>query len=234
MTAGAALERVYGLDIETDTTVDGLDPASSPVVTVALSTVAADEVFTGSEAEVLVALDARLRDLPAGVLSTWNGASFDLPFLADRAAACGVALGLRLRPDPTVVTSHDPLPGHDGAYRGTWYGHGHLDAYRVYRADVGPLLRVSCSLKAVARLVGLVPVEVDRERIHALAPADLAAYVASDARLARVLTQRRWPGIACAIDLPEAGPVVAPPAVTAGTRGSTQPPHRGPAVTPPH
>jgi DNA polymerase elongation subunit (family B) len=200
------LARIYGLDIETDTTVDGLDPVSSPVVTAALSTAEADEVFTGTEPAILRALDDRLRTLAPGVVATWNGAVFDLPFLADRAAACGVALGLRLTPDPTVVTRHDPLPGHAGAYRARWYAHGHLDAYRVYRADVGPLLRVSCSLKAIARVVGLVPVEVDRERIHDLPPALLAAYVASDARLARELTERRWPGIARAVDQPVAPP----------------------------
>jgi DNA polymerase elongation subunit (family B) len=202
---------IYGLDIETDTTVDGLDPVRSPVVTAALSTPDDDEVFTGTETAILGALDDRLRALPAGVLATWNGAAFDLPFLADRAAACGVALGLRLAPDPTGLPTHDPLPGHAGAYRASWYGHRHLDGYRVYRADVGPLLRVSCSLKAIARLVGLAPVEVDRERIHDLPAAALAAYVASDARLARVLAERRWPGIARCVDRPVTHQAVTPP-----------------------
>jgi DNA polymerase elongation subunit (family B) len=202
---------IYGLDIETDTTVDGLDPVRSPVVTAALSTPDDDEVFTGTETAILGALDNRLRALPAGVLATWNGAAFDLPFLADRAAACGVALGLRLAPDPTGLPTHDPLPGHAGAYRASWYGHRHLDGYRVYRADVGPLLRVSCSLKAIARLVGLAPVEVDRERIHDLPAAALAAYVASDARLARVLAERRWPGIARCVDRPVTHQAVTPP-----------------------
>lgn len=192
---------IYGLDIETDTSVDGLDPAVSPVVTVALSTPAGDEVFTGPEADMLAALDARIRVLEPGVLATWNGAAFDLPFLADRAAACGLDLGLRLVPDPTVVLHHGPLAGHDGAYRASWYGHHHVDAYRVYRSDVGRVLRVSCSLKSIARVVGLTPVEVDRERIHELPAAVLDAYVASDARLARILAERRWPGAARCVDL---------------------------------
>ena len=68
---------IYGLDIETDTSVDGLDPAESPVVTVALSTPAGDEVFAGPEADMLAALDARIRRLEPGVLATWNGAAFD-------------------------------------------------------------------------------------------------------------------------------------------------------------
>ena len=65
----------------------------------------------------------------------------------------------------------------------------------MYRADVGRVLRVSCGLKSVARMVGLAAVEVDRERIHELSPAALAAYVASDARLARMLAVRRLPGV---------------------------------------
>jgi uncharacterized protein YprB with RNaseH-like and TPR domain len=192
---------IYGLDIETDTSVDGLDPAVSPVVTVALSTPEADEVFVGDELDLLTAVDRRIRALEPGVIATWNGAAFDLPFLADRAAACGLALGLRLAPDPTAVLSRGPLPGHAGAYRATWYDHGHLDAYRVYRNDVGRVLHISCSLKAIARVVGLTPVEVDRERIHELTPAVLDAYVASDARLARILAERRWPGVAACVDL---------------------------------
>jgi DNA polymerase elongation subunit (family B) len=191
---------IYGLDIETDTSVDGLDPAVAPVVTVALSTRAGDEVFTGPEGPLLAALDDALRALPAGVLATWNGATFDLPFLADRAAHHGLDLGLALALDPAIVSRRPPLAGHEGSYRARWHGHRHIDTYRLYRGDVGPALGVSCSLKTIARLVGLAPIEVDREQIHAL-PADvLRAYVASDARLARQLTERRWPGAARFVD----------------------------------
>jgi uncharacterized protein YprB with RNaseH-like and TPR domain len=183
---------VYGLDIETDTSVDGLDPSTSAVLTVALSQDGADEVFTGPEHELLVELDFRLRELEPGVLATWNGAAFDLPFLADRARRCGLRTGLHLRLDPSLRMIHPPLRGHEGAYRASWHQHGHVDAYRLYRSDVGPALRVSCSLKSIARLVGLRPIEVDRTRIHALEAEALHAYASSDARLARVLTERRW------------------------------------------
>ena len=47
---------VYGLDIETDTRTDAVDPAIAPVVTVALSGRNFDEVFVGPEADLLVAL----------------------------------------------------------------------------------------------------------------------------------------------------------------------------------
>jgi DNA polymerase elongation subunit (family B) len=191
---------IYGLDIETDTSVDGLDPAVSPVVTVALSGPAGDEVFAGAERDLLAALDEALRALPPGVLATWNGAAFDLPFLADRAARLGLAVGLTIELDPTIVSRRPPLAGHTGAYRGTWHGHRHIDTYRLYRGDVGPALQVSCSLKTIARLVGLTPVEVDRERIHALPDDVLRAYVTSDARLARLLTERRWPAASRFVD----------------------------------
>jgi DNA polymerase elongation subunit (family B) len=184
---------VYGLDIETDTTIDGLDPAVAPVVTIALSNDGYDEVFSGPEHEILRDVDDRLADLEPGVIATWNGAAFDLPFLADRATLHGIPLGLRLRPDAHLQLDHEPLPGHSVAYRARWFGHGHVDAYRLYRADVGPALRVSCSLKSIARLVGFTPIDVDRTRIHDLTHEILHAYAASDARLARVLTERRWP-----------------------------------------
>jgi DNA polymerase elongation subunit (family B) len=190
---------VYGLDIETDTTADGLDPRVAPVVTVALSLPGHDEIFSGRESTLLFDLDERLRALPPGVIATWNGAAFDLPFLAHRAAVHGLDLGLRLLRDPTLIV-RDPLPGLAGAFRGAWHRHTHLDAYRMYKGDVGPVLRVSCSLKSIARLVGLAPVEVDRTRIHDLSREALHAYASSDARLARVLTERRMPGAARFID----------------------------------
>ncbi len=185
---------VYGLDIETDTSLNGLDPRVAPVVTVALSLDGHDEIFSGRESTLLFDLTERLRSLPAGVIATWNGAAFDLPFLAQRAEVHRLELGLLLRLDPTLAGDRAPLPGHRGAYRGAWHHHSHLDAYRLYRNDVGPMLRVSCSLKSIARLVGLVPVEVDRTRIHDLSNEALHAYASSDARLARVLAERRMPG----------------------------------------
>lgn len=184
---------VYGLDIETDTTVNGLDPQIASVVTIALSTPGFEEIFSGRESTLLYDVDQCLQELAPGVVATWNGAAFDLPFIADRAAIHGLDLGLRLQLDPSMAMRHAPLPGHGGSYRGAWYGHSHVDAYRLYRGDVGPTMRVSCSLKSIARLVGLAPIEVDRAHIHDLSREALHAYAASDARLARVLTERRWP-----------------------------------------
>ena len=173
---------VYGLDIETDTSVDGLDPRVSAIVAVAVSTGDTDHVFDGDERRLLVELDEFLRFLDPGVLVTWYGSGFDLPFLETRSTLTGVPLGLSVGP-----CRHDPE-----ALAGTWHGHRHLDAYRVYRNDLTRLLDLSCSLKSVSRLLGYEPIEVEVEQLHDLSPAELRAYVASDARLTRAAALRRW------------------------------------------
>jgi hypothetical protein len=191
---------VYGLDIETDTSHDGLDPAVAPVRAVALSRRGGDDLFVGDEATLLRALDAHLASLPLGVLATWNGAAFDLPFLADRARLLGIELGLHLRLDQRLTLRRSPLPGHAGAYRGTWLGHGHLDTYRLYGADVphGP----RTSLRSLGRLLGIGSAghECRPAPVHALTNEALHACAPSDARLARVLAERRWPAAARLVD----------------------------------
>ncbi len=202
---------LYGLDIETDTTIDGLDPSIGRILAVAVVTadeateapeaIAATEVFDDvDEAELLDRLDRRLADLAPGVLVTWNGARFDLPYLATRAERHGLHLGLRLWLDPALSGRHEPLPGHRGAYRASWHHHYHLDAYRLYQADVGPALRLPCSLKVVASLAGLAPIEVDASKVHELTPAQIATYVRSDARCTAVLAHRRWATAQFAVD----------------------------------
>jgi hypothetical protein len=191
---------LYGLDIETDTAVDGLDPALAAVVAVALATPQGDEVFLGDEADLLLRVDRRLAELPAGVLVTWNGRSFDLPFLAVRARRVGVATDLELWPLQDAPDPPGDWPPPPGGFGGRWGAHAHLDGYRVYSADVRRSLGLSCGLKAMARFVGMTPVQVDYELLHLLPPTDLAAYVASDARLATRLVQRRLPAVLASVD----------------------------------
>jgi DNA polymerase elongation subunit (family B) len=199
---------LYGLDIETDTSADGLDPGVARVVAVAVSSAAAgDVVLTGSEAGVLTALDAHLADLPPGVLVTWNGGAFDLPFLAARAEVIGVALGLELAWDPSAYrVGRTPLPGALGTYAASWYGHGHVDAYRAWRARLAEPDE-PCGLKAVARACGLEAVEVDDVTLlHQVSVGELRRYVASDASLARQLAELRWSDVRRCIDrLPPGG-----------------------------
>jgi len=192
---------VYGFDIETDTATGGLDPRTSAILAVAVATEHEERVFAGPEQRVLEVVDEHLRRLPPGVLVTWNGATFDLPFVADRAGRAAVRLGLDLVPDPSIPLRRAPLPGHTSAYRATWHDHVHLDAYQVYRW-AAQRLGVSGSLKSIARLVGFEPVEVDRSRVHALPTRDLCLYCASDARLARILALRRWDQVCDHADVP--------------------------------
>lgn len=190
---------VYGLDIETDTARGGLDPRRCRVLAAAVVGPDSRSVFTGSERTVLADLDQHIADLAGGVIVTWNGAAFDLPFLATRARRAGVATGLRLALDPGIPMSHPPLSGHEGAYRGAWYDHRHLDAYRAYRALEEP---GSCALKAVARRRGFDVMDCDPSRVHELRTGALRRYVARDAELALQLALVRMDEMAAFVDRP--------------------------------
>ncbi len=181
---------IYGLDIEIDTRRGGVDPAVSTVLTIALCGPGFDDVFIGDEFDMLRALDARLASLPAGVLATWNGATFDLPFLADRARILGLDLDLHLCLDRRLTLNRAPLPGHAGAYRGSWGHHTHIDTFRLYGDAVGG--SNWASLRSIGRLLGVGCQGGPADRTHDLANEALHAHAASDARLARVLAQRRW------------------------------------------
>lgn len=160
-------------------------------------------LLDGDEAALLRGADEVLADLGPGVLVTWNGAAFDLPFVATRARLLDVDLDLRLRLDPALDVRR-PLPGHDGAYRGRWHGLVHLDAYRVWRNDLHRTFGgLSCSLKSVARVCGLRPVEEDRTSLHRLDGRRLSDYVRSDAVLARELAGRRWRTAVRFVDPPD-------------------------------
>lgn len=199
---------LYGLDIETDTSADGLDPGVARVVAVALSAAGSgDVVLTGSEAGVLGTLDRALADAEPGVVVTWNGGAFDLPFLAARADVVDVALGLELAWDPSGYRpGRAPLPGALGTYAASWYGHDHVDAYRAWRARLASA-EESCGLKAVARSEGLEAVEVDDvSLLHEVTVDELRRYVASDAALARKLAELHWADVRHCIDrLPPGG-----------------------------
>jgi len=197
----------YGLDIETDSARGGLDPRRCRILAAAVAGPAGRSVFTGSERSLLSDLDVLLKSLPGGVIVTWNGSAFDMPFLADRARRVGVATGLAVTLDPAIAMTHPPLAGHEGAYRAAWYHHRHLDAYRVYRALNEP---GSCALKAVALRRGLDVIETDPTRVHELRTGSLRRYVARDAELALQLALLREAEIEAFVDpVPPAAAVLA-------------------------
>ncbi len=191
---------IYGIDIEIDTRFGRPDPTVASVRAVALSGRWFEELFTGDEATLLGALDASLSALPAGVLATWNGGTFDLPFLAHRAQVLQVDLGLGLRLDRQLTLHRRPLPGHAGAYRGTWGQHLHLDTFRLYGADAPSSWT---TLRTIARRVGLGGGGGPLDRTHDLDNEALHAHAPSDARLARVLAERRWGAALRLLDRPE-------------------------------
>ena len=79
---------LLGLDIETDTAVDGLDPAVGRVLAVAIARPGGVTVFDdGDEGRLLARVDEFLAATDPGVLVTWNGGGFDLPYLATRSPA---------------------------------------------------------------------------------------------------------------------------------------------------
>jgi hypothetical protein len=191
----------FGLDIETDTSAGGLDPATAAIVAIAMCS--ADGhlqfVFDGEESRMLREVDDLVAGLPPGLLITWNGAAFDLPFIESRAQRLGVPLGLRTSPDPLRVSRRDPTRV---SVRARWHELVHLDGYLIYRNDVGRCLGLSCGLKSLAHLVGLSPVELDREQLHTADPTSLRRYVSSDARCAAALVERRMPLALLAADFP--------------------------------
>jgi len=197
---------IYALDLETDTTINGLDPRVAAVTECAVSTAAGDTVHSADyygEATMLFNLDKHLAALPPGLIVTWNGAFFDLPFLYTRRRILSLPpsstlrqFGLHLIPQPGLTPKYDYIGDHTCAYAAVWsrgndsgVPHQHLDisfAYKKVAADLG----VKHSLKPVAKALGIKVIEVDRERMHLLTPAQRTAYAASDTRATRELAIR--------------------------------------------
>jgi DNA polymerase elongation subunit (family B) len=158
------------LDIETT----GLDPAApdAAVTDVAFYGAGWTGCISGDERTVLARTAARLAVMQ-GTVVTWNGSGFDWPYLLHRAAVHGIDLGV-------TVTGE-----RQGKYRA-----GLTVAGRTWRhADVwvawGPMmsgLHLPAGLKPVARLFGMDPIEVDRERMADLTDDERRAYALSDVR----------------------------------------------------
>ncbi len=171
---------MYALDIETSTDgVNGLDPSESHITSVAVYDGEDGVVFDGPEATLLVLLEQHIAALTEGVIVTWNGASFDLPWLSDRFAVHGIATTLEITLSDDRTPSYDPIPGHKGGYLGQWGKHDHLDIMQQYRMDA-KAEGLRYGLKPTARRFGIEVIEVDRENMHLLTREEEHAYVLSD------------------------------------------------------
>lgn len=179
------------IDIETDTNgVNGLDPRESRVVSAAVAYDDQDPVVLDDtdERSLLVQLGEAVRHR-RGLLITWNGAGFDLPFLAVRAGMLGLDIGLETITDNSLPVKYAAPAGLGGPVRARWGGTAHLDISFLYQAEADARA-VNWSLKPVARAFGLTPVEVDRTKIHELRDDELRAYVLSDVDVTLHLAQR--------------------------------------------
>jgi DNA polymerase elongation subunit (family B) len=201
--------RFLALDIETDSNavpVDpdipaALDPRAAAVVSVAVwDTASSSATFlAGDEYQLLRDLDDLLSSCDDGVLATWNGANFDLPFLDSRFARHNVQSSLELAPATDRPPKYCELPGrHPLGYWARWNRLRHLDVAYPYQ-DVADDLGVTWSLKPVAKALGIKMVEVDSAHAADLTPEQLEAYNVSDvagtAQLAARLQPRtfhRW------------------------------------------
>lgn len=184
----------YALDIETDTSISetsGLDPRVGGVTSVALSLeteiIVLDLETCETETKILSSLQKILtKDLSPGVLTTWNGSVFDLPFLQARMYKNTVLNDLKLYYDASLPVKYAPTPGFLGGYRAVWGEHKHCDIAKTFKLQAEKA-NISWSLKPVARFNGLNPIEVDRVNMHLLTPQQERDYVASDAIVTREL-----------------------------------------------
>lgn len=212
---------IISVDIETDTAINGLDPAVAAITEISVSEfisynaettdlVTTDTVFWGDEVGILKDTDNLLAELEerfaredaangantSRIFLTWNGASFDIPFIKQRAEMNGVALNLRAVMDPNIKLKYKPLNGHAGGYRGQWGAWQHVDLMPHY-AERARELRVGNALKKVYKAqTGKTPIEVDRANMHLLTQEERLAYAASDTRitieLGRLMDWRLW------------------------------------------
>lgn len=186
---------LYALDIETDTTVDGLNPQVAAVTSVAV---------LSSDGDLVIFDDRNERRLLTGLLGwlshssvddlvvTWNGSCFDMPFLYDRMILNGIdtaRAGFRIVAAADRPPKYEALPGHAGGYRAKLCGLDHVDVAYVWR-DHAHDNNIEWSLKPVAQSFGYDPVVVDRAHVSDLSVAERAAYVVSDVEMTLALACR--------------------------------------------
>lgn len=177
------------------TPVGVLDDLTAPDVSVKA---AADE------RAMIVALFAWLQAQPAGLVVTWNGAGFDLPFLAHRIDKLQREAGLRLPATSFEYTLDDvetdnrrvnrkygPHAGFDHGLRGRFGQHRHLDICFELE-HVAADLDVKWSLKPVLAALGHDTDvggrdvnQIDRANLTDEDDLDRIAYAANDIRLTR-------------------------------------------------
>jgi hypothetical protein len=183
------MQKLYALDIETDTTIDGRDPSVASVIAVSIAEVGGPvAVLAGPERMVLAATLAVLESLEPGIVATWNGAGFDIPFIQERCTLMGINTGWEVTPTD-LPGKYQPVGDRAGRYSSKLGLHRHADiawGWQEYCQTNG----VVWSLKPLAHSLGIEAIEADREHASDLSRAELFAYVASDAHVTALLAHR--------------------------------------------
>jgi uncharacterized protein YprB with RNaseH-like and TPR domain len=187
-------DRIYAFDTETDNSRGhGLNPLKAGFTDLSLATSTGEQVFTDAdEAAMLRAFDAAVYGLPAGLMSTWNGTHFDLPFLDTRFEHVGmIHHSFTFVPTPQFPPKYELLPGHDSGLTATILSktgvHAHLDIAYAFK-PIAARLGAKWGLKPVAKALGFEVIEVDRQQMHLLTEQERQDYAVSDARVTRQLT----------------------------------------------
>lgn len=183
----------YAFDLETDNAAGhGLNPRKARITDASLATAGSEQVYSGDgEAALLTAFDEAIYDLPAGLIFTWNGTHFDLPFLDTRFGKCGIIHhAFAFEPTPMFAPKYELLPGHDSGLTARVVSktgvHVHIDLMYAGKA-LAESLGVKWALKPVAAALGYEPVELDREHLDRYSDDERRAYAASDARVTRLV-----------------------------------------------
>lgn len=200
-----------GLDIETDTATDGLDPRVSRILSWSIAGVETSVVYLARVEEVedsaITGLLSALHGLSHQasvesplVITTWNGSAFDWPFihtrlskLVDESPTIDLDYSLwpfRLHLSDDRVPKYEPIGDHPGGYRvdfPLWPNVFHLDvafALKGYCEEND----LSWSLKAVMDHQGMArPKGKLAEKTAELPHWLLAGYNLSDAEATRSL-----------------------------------------------
>lgn len=205
---------IYGLDIETDTTPEtpqelaagsapgsrGLDPRIGAVTSIGIDCGDGEGIYLdGDEEGMLLDLQRHLRRMPVGLIATWNGSVFDLPFLDYRYRAHGLTPPFELHLNAAITPKYEPLPGYQGGYTAVLdcnvpsMNHAHLDVAYALRSRLESA-GIGWRLKEAAHAAGIDMVTVDRTAIHTLSPSQQREYNLSDSRGTRELAVRLLAG----------------------------------------
>ncbi len=177
---------LIGFDIETDTTINGLDPGVAEITSIAVWSPDVQTVFDqGDERGRIAGFLELLDELPPGIACSWNGCCFDGPFIESRARLVGLETGFDIVLDHRIVPKYSFLPGWDAAARLRLRGHRHADvayAYRDYALSTPALGEKRWGLKYVAESLGIEMIRIDASQMHRYSAETRHEYNLSDSR----------------------------------------------------